>query len=201
MTVNTRWYTMDNKLGVNLNTVITSVTISANPAQPEYPGVPHNLGDRVQGNDGSEWCFVRASATVSAFNAIAIGREYTVESLTTTHISSAQFTYGVAQFQTVGGASVGAATGGVANAGDFFWALVKANAGGAKVNIVTDSSAAPGAGLWVSGTAGRLIATSVTNMRMNGWQAVATASGTAGEVAMFSYALPGLLVSAQPVSV
>lgn len=213
MTINTSWYTMDNKLGVNLNTVITSVTITANPTQPEYPGVSHNLGDRVQGNDGSEWMLVVASATVSAFNMVAIGNLNAATNVTTALMASGLYVMGVAQFQTRNGVTSGNASGGVANTGDFFWALIKANSG-ARFNITASATITPGAALYVSGsTPGYITASAGTSAspgggRINGLMYVGTVSidassstaPTAIECAMFGYMLPAVLVSAEAVS-
>jgi hypothetical protein len=212
MAINVNWYVMDGKLGVNLNKVVTSVTVTSNPSQPEYPGIPHNLGDRVQGNNGSEWMFVQASATVTAFNMVQIGRGFKAQNLVyaTAASLSALFVYGVAQFQLYGSASVGAAVGGVANAGDFFWALMKAN-GGARVNLSSSVSVAPGAALYMHATIPGFLTTSVTAsngiVEVVGIVPQASASGAdtgvpgAMEVAMFTYPFPGGIVSVPAATV
>lgn len=208
MAILTNWYTMDNKLGVNLNKVISSVTITSNPSQPEYPGIPHNLGDRVQGNNGSEWMFVQASATVSCFNLVQIGVGFKAENLVIASANSASlaYVYGVAEFQVRGSVTVGNANGGVCNAGDFFWALMKAN-GGVRVNLSSSISAAIGSRLYVqtSGTPG-WVTTSATLNRFIGMVAQASAVGAdngvpaALEVAFFTYPFPGTAVSVPAVS-
>lgn len=208
MAITTNWYVMDNKAGVNLNKVVTSVTITSNPSQPEYPGVPHNLGDRVQGNNGSEWMFVQASVTVTAFNLCKVGRGFMVNNLSASAATSATygFVYGVAQFQLVGSASVGAAVGGVANAGDFFWLLMKAN-GGVRFNLVSSVSAASTSKFYLSeGNPGQVTTSATLNLAV-GIVAQASASGAdngvpgALEGAFFTYPFPGTLVSLQAVSV
>jgi hypothetical protein len=198
MAVNTSWYVMDNKIGVNLNKVVTSVTLTSNPTQPEYPGLPHNLGDRVQGNDGSEWLFVLASATVSAFNVVAIDANNRCANLTTALFASGVYTFGIAEFQTLNGVSVGAANGGVANAGDAFWALMKA-ANGAKVNLVTSVSGAAGTGLFVGSEPGRLTTTGSAS-RLVGIQNAVSVQGTVTEAVFPSYILPSVQIMASAAS-
>jgi hypothetical protein len=178
---------------VDLNNPVTSVSIGANPLVPEYPMPPANLGDRAQGTGDSEWMFVQASATVSAFNIIAIDAAGKCANLTSTLLASGLYAIGIAEFQPAGGVTVGNANGGVANAGDFFWALLKA-ANGARLNVATDQSITTGSALYISTTAGRVTSvgnTSLSLSRLNGLLVVATATGTAGEVAMFNYIFPG----------
>lgn len=208
MAITTNWYVMDNKLGVNLNRVVSSVTITANPSQPEYPGVPFALGERVQGNNGSEWMFVQASTTVSAFNVVQIGIGFKAENIVIASANSASgiFTYGIAEFQIRGSVTVGNANGGVCNAGDFFWALIKAN-GGVRVNLASSVSVAANTRLYVqtSGTPG-WVTTSATLNRAIGLVVQASASGAdngvpgAMECALFTYLFPGTLVSVPAVS-
>lgn len=202
MTITTRFYVMDAKLGVDLNKVITSVTATSSPSQPEYPGVPHNLGDRVQGNNGSEWMFVQASATVSAFNAVQIGVGFKAANwvFVTVSNTSAQYVYGIAEFQPRGGVTVGNANGGVANAGEFFWALMKAN-GGVRVNLTSSVSVAPGAKLYNSPSTPGWLTTSATLAQVVGPVVQASVAGAdngvpaAMEIALFTYPFPGAIVS------
>lgn len=199
MTVNTSWYVMGNKLGVNLNKVVASVTITANPAQPEYPGVPHNLGDMVQGNDGSEWMFVQASTTVTTYNVVGIDKNLKANNMTISFATNtlAAHSYGVAQMKPYGGVSVGAANGGVINPGEFFWALMKANAG-ARINLAAALSVDGPSALYI-GTAGVLASSG--SCRMNGVEAVGSVGGSAAaEVVFFSYMMPAFIVSASAVS-
>lgn len=212
MTINSVWYTMDNKAGVDLNNIITSVDSSTAP-NPAFPAAPHNLGDRVQGNDGSEWLFVQASATVSAFNMVAIDRNFKVANLTPTLIASNSYAYGIAQFQTIGGVTSGNASGGVANAADFFWALIKC-AMNARVNCTVSATVGFGAALYVSqNTPGYVTASAPTSAspaggRLNGMMftgglsidAASATTPTALEIGMFGYAMPGVLVSANAIS-
>lgn len=152
MTIVSNWYTMDNKLGVNLNAVLSSVNVTGSAATNlDFPaiGILPKLGDRVQGNNGSEWVFVQAGVTVTAFNMLAISPGFSAQALTKVLVLSNSYCYGVAEFQPVGSASVGAANGGVANTGEFFWALVRANAG---VRINATATLDPGADLYIQGT-------------------------------------------------
>lgn len=147
MTTLNTFYAMDNKEGVDLNYIQTSVTST----DPVVPGPRAKLGDRVQGNGGSEWLFVQASATVTAYNVIAIDAAFKAATLTETLMVSNQYVYGIAEFppnQLNTTVSIGNANGGVASPGDFFWAALKIAAGG-KINCAV--TAAKGAKLWVSG--------------------------------------------------
>lgn len=211
MTIRTNWFTMDNKAGVNLNVVISSVTVTNNPTQPEYPGLPHTLGDRVQGNNGSEWVFVRASATITCFNVVAIDSLYAATNMTSTLLASNLYAIGIAETQTIGGVTSGNANGGVIQANEFFWALVKV-VQGARVNATVSATISPGAALYLSGTSpGHVTSSAGTSAapgggRLNGLMAIssldsATTSipGTL-EIGMFSYIMPGVLVSAYPIS-
>ena len=133
----TVFYPMDGKEGVNLNLTVANVTATANT--PEYPAPPMKLGDRVQGNAGSEWLFVQASTTVTCYNVVAIDSGYNANPASVAMVASNAYTYGVAEFapnQNGAVVSIGNANGGVCNAGDFFWALMKSN-GGAQINALT----------------------------------------------------------------
>lgn len=208
MPICTNFYTMDNKAGVDLNNVFTSVDSTTAP-NPAVPAAPHNLGDRVQGNNGSEWWFVRASATVTAFNMVAISRTFRAINLTTALVASNLYCPGIAQFQPTGGVTQGNASGGVCNTDDFFWAMVKV-AQGARVNCTVSATMALGAALYVSGSApGHITASAETSAaiaggRLNGMMYTGTvsidaasATTTAIEVGMFGYIMPGTLVSAR----
>lgn len=211
MTIRTNWYTMDNKSGVNLNVAVTSVTVTNNPTQPEYPGPPHQLGDRVQGTNGSEWVFVKASATISCFNVVAIDSGYNAANMTTTLLASGLYHPAIAETQIVGSVTAGTAPGGVINPSDFFWAMTKV-VQGARVNANVSATISPGSRLYISGTdPGHVTALAPTSAtpgggRLNGMMAISSAdSSTVSapatlEIGMFSYIMPGVLVSAYPIS-
>lgn len=206
MAIRTNWYTSDSRLGVNLNRVITSVTLTNNPSQPEYPGPTFNLGDRVQGGNGSEWMLVQASATVSAFNMVQIGKGFQAQNIVYATAASLTsiFVYGIAQFAIRNNVTVGNANGGVCNAGDFFWALMKAN-GGVRVNLSSSVSVAPGAALYLHPTIPGWLTTTVTAsngiVEVIGFAVQSSCTGTddtvpgAMEVALFTYPFPGGIVS------
>jgi hypothetical protein len=195
---------MDNKLGVNLNVVSSFGPVSVSDsgdalAYPDPIGYMPKLGDRVQGNNGSEWMYVKAGLTVTAFNAVAINPNFSVQNLAASLITSNAYSYGVAQFQPVN-VSVGAAGGGVANAGEFFWALLKANSG---IRINATGTNSPGDGLYISMTnSGRVAGASSIGLiasggRLNGLMFLGsvsidaiTASSSASEFGMFSYIAP-----------
>lgn len=181
MTIITNWYTMDNKEGVNFNQVQTISTTS----NPDYPAPSAKLGDRVQGNNGSEWIFVQASATVTAQAAIAIAASsFRCEVLTSTHIASAAFSFGFAEFQST-----------VAAPSDYFWALLKAN-GGIAINCQTTTN--KGASLYVSSTTPGALSSLNTGDALNGiYLTISTSVTGTAEAFMFNYILPAtLLVSA-----
>jgi len=158
----TVFYPMDGKEGVNLNMTVANVTATANT--PEYPAPPMKLGDRVQGNAGSEWLFVQASTTVTCYMAVAIDSGYNANDATQAMITSNVYTYGVAEFppnQMGATVSIGNANGGVCNAGDFFWALLKSN-GGAQVNARSLANAG-GARIFIEVATPGVITTTASN--------------------------------------
>ena len=68
MIIISNFYTVDNQVGANLNTPQTINTTT----NPEYPAPNDSLGDICQGVNGSQWLFVQASTTVTAFNVVMI---------------------------------------------------------------------------------------------------------------------------------
>ncbi len=213
MTIVTNWYTVDNKAGVNLNTVTSvgggAVSVGASGDILSYPSTfqTPKLGDIVWGVNGSQWVFVQAGTTVTAFNACAISPGFSAQNWTAALATSNAYSYGVAEFQPVNGVSVGNATGGVANTGDFFWALVKANAG---VRINATGTLDPGADLYISGTAGRVAGSSsivsiagggrLDGLMFLGSVSIDGSSNVPGvqnaEFGMFSYIMPAVQVAA-----
>lgn len=211
MTIVTNWYTEDSKLGVNLNIVVSVGNLSTNASGDalSYPNTSYTpkLGDRVQGLNGSEWLYVKAGTTVTAFNECAISPGFSAQNLTAALIVSNQYTYGVAEFQPVNGVSVGAATGGVANTDEFFWALVKANAG---IRINATGTLNPGADLYLAGTAGRVAgSSSIVSIagggRLNGLMFIGSVSidgssnvpgNVNAEFGMFGYLMPAAQMAA-----
>lgn len=202
MAIITNWYTMDGKEGVDLNNVLPANQAGA-ASFPEYPRQPHALGDRVQGNGGSEWMFVIASATITAFNCIAITNSFSAIVASASVGNLLKFnTLALAQWQT---ATPGSATvnNGVANSGDFFWALIKANAG-VRVNVTASVSVAGGNPLYLSPTAnGQFTTSACASNRVNGLftpTSATSANDSAGsytitEVGMFMYMMPADAIS------
>ena len=179
MAVNHVWYTMDNKEGVDLNFVQSSVTITNDPS---VPGPRAKLGDRVQGNLGSEWVFCIASATITAYNCVAIGTSYAATNINSTIVASMMAFYGFAQFESS-----------VANTGDYFWALLKADSG---VALRASPSVQAGAFVFLSfnGNSGSFTS-STTSDAIMGVQVLASLSVSAdspGEARVFTYILPAL---------
>ena len=175
MTIITNYYTMDNKDGVDLNNVVATV----NASTPEYPGLNAKLGDQVQGNGGSVWLYVQASTTVTALNVVAIDSDFKANNITASIVASNRYTYGIALFNTT-----------LAEAGQTFWACLKV-AGGARINFA--STAAAGAKVYVSGTAGMLTTGATTTIpQMVGVAFTTTISGatTANEATLLSFMVP-----------
>lgn len=178
MAVTTNWYSMD-KEGVDLNYVQSSVTTTNDPS---IPGPRAKLGDRVQGINASEWVFCIASATVTQYNCIAINNSYAATNINSALIASNVYFYGFAQFQST-----------VANTGDYFWALLKADSG---VALRASPSFQANAFLFMSfnGNSGSFTS-SVTSNAIMGVQALASLSVSAdgpAEGRVFTYILPAL---------
>ena len=180
MTLITNWYSLDNKEGANLNVPYTSVDTSSAP-NPSVPAAPFALGERCQGNNDSEWMFVRATVTVTQYMAVAINNNgIVVGTLTSALVVSNAYSYGFAQFQTS-----------TCNAGDYFWALLKA-AGGIALNI-SPSATAQGL-LYISGTAGTFTSSVTADAMNNLWlvASIGTSASSPGEGAMRGYLMPAL---------
>ena len=137
---------------------------------------------------------------------MAINSSYNATNATTALVVSNAYIFGFAEFIPTGGVTQGNANGGVANTGDFFWAMLKC-AQGARANITTSATTSPGAALYVSGSVPGFITVSADTSaapgsgRLNGLvftgASLDTATGTTSiEVGMFSYVMPGVLVSA-----
>lgn len=211
MTIVTNWICLSNKAGINLN-IVTSTGVPSVGASGDvlaYPSTTEQpkLGDTVKGTNNSEWMYVQAGVTVTAFNECAISPGFSAQNLTAALIVSNAYSYGVAEFQPVNNVSVGNANGGVANTGDFFWALIRANAG---VRINATGTLDPGADLYIAGTAGRIagsssIAAIASGGRLNGLMFLGSVSidGSSNvpgvqnaEFGMFGYIMPAAQVAA-----
>ena len=206
MAIRTSWMQKDNKEGIDLNNVVVTVDSST----PEYPGAPFELGERVQGSNGSEWLFCIASATVTAFNMVAINKNFGAVNITTAVQASNIYTFGFVQCQGL------VSTDGSLNnvqPGQRFWAMMKV-AQGARCNINASISVAVGAKLYVDGTTPGFLTTSTTTsnsatLQIVGLFIAASATNgasvgqafTVGEMGMYSYPYPAVLVSAQAASV
>lgn len=208
MTILTSWFTMDNKDGVDLNNIQATIDTTVSP---EYPAAPMNLGDRVQGKNGSEWLYCIASATVTAFNMVCINKNFGAQNITTALQASGIYTFGFMQVQ--GLVSTDGTSLNNIQPGQRFWALMKC-AQGARCNINASISVALGAKLYVSGDTPGFLTTSTTTSNTSTLQIVglfiaASATNgaslgngyTIGEMGMYSYPYPAVLVSAQAASV
>jgi hypothetical protein len=153
----TKWYTMDNKEGVDLN-VPQTISVTTNP---ELPTARLALGETVLGNNGSRWLFVQASSTVTANNLVAIDVNFAANDLSASLAASLKYTIGIAQFQAS-----------VANAGDYFWACLEAK-GGAAVNCVNGYTA-PGVVMYVCATLPGVLMTSASAALVHGIYANST---------------------------
>jgi hypothetical protein len=150
-TIITNFYTVDNQIGANLNQPQT-ISVTTNP---EIPGPNSVLGDICQGIGGSQWVFVKASTTVTALNVVKIDESFNANNCdwSTANGVSNMKTLGLAEFQAS-----------VANAGDYFWAMV-AGRGGALVNVL--STAAAQATLYISSSAPGVVTTTVNSTATN----------------------------------
>lgn len=154
--IKTFWYATDNKEGVNLNTPITSVGDFTSLSQElSIPLVPFALGERVQGQNGSEWIFVQATVTVTAYNLVAIDANFKARNCTDAIMASNLYSFGVAEFQaSVANGSTG---------GDYFWACTMQRGGGL-ISAAASSSCLRGTLLYLLGTlaGGGQVTTSVS---------------------------------------
>src|ERR1700722_13315024 len=134
MAIITNFYSVDSKIAPDMNNPQT-ISVTTNP---EIPAARLNVGDMCQGIGGSQWCFVKASTTVTALNVVMIDEGFNANhcSFSQANGVSLQKTLGLAEFQVS-----------VANAGDYFWAML-AGRGGALVNV--QSTAAYNAQLYFS---------------------------------------------------
>lgn len=151
MAIITNFYTVDNQIGANLNTPQT-INTTTNPEVPAPNDIP---GDICQGIGGSQWLFVKASTTVTAFNVVLIDESFNANNcnLTVATGASNQKTVGIAEFQAS-----------VANAGDYFWAQI-AGRGGSQVNV--QATAAAGAQLYISSSAPGCVTTTASSSASN----------------------------------
>jgi hypothetical protein len=169
MAIINNFYTVDNQIGANLNTPQTINTTT----NPEVPGPNDVLGDICQGIGGSQWMFVKASTTVTAFNVVMIDNLFNANNVNFQDTSGASTfslskTLGLAEFQTS-----------VANAGDYFWAQL-AGRGGSAVNVL--STAAANAQLYISSSSPGSLTTTIASSVSN--------------VAVFNAAIPSALTGA-----
>jgi hypothetical protein len=152
MPIITNFYSVDNQIAVDFNNPQT-ISVTTNP---EIPAPRSVLGDICQGIGGSQWIFVKASTTVTALNVVYIDEAFNANNcnLSTANGTSLQKTIGLAEFQVS-----------VANAGDYFWAML-AGRGGALVNV--QGTAAAGAQLYISASTPGAVTTAVSSSATNG---------------------------------
>lgn len=141
-------------------------TYTINTSTPEYPGPPFELGQNVAGNDGSSWIFLRASTTISQYDAVGI--------------DPATF-YGNPLSSTMAAAGYAIAWPQVAvNASDYFWAALQGRGGG-YFSIRVASSCAAGVALYTTTTAGVLDdSATATQVLIEGVVIVTTQASTTG---------------------
>jgi hypothetical protein len=156
MALVTSFFAVDPRSGINLNSTQTINTTT----NPEYPAPNLAVGDICQGVDGSQWVFVKASTTVTAFNVVMIDNGFNANNCSFSQANgvSLQKTLGLAEFQT------GVGSPAVANAGDYFWAQI-AGRGGSAVNVL--STAAANAQLYISSSSPGSVTTTVASSATN----------------------------------
>jgi len=173
------WKVLDGREGVDLNNPLASVSFGTNPYPVDTPGPPANLGDRVQAMNDSEWVFVKASTTVTQYNAIAIDASFAANNLNISLATSNTYMYGLALFNAT-----------LVNTGDYFWAAVRCGAGG-RANFI--GTAVAGAKVYVTANAGILTtsvpATNTPQLQGLAFAITGAASATPNEVIMSGYAV------------
>jgi hypothetical protein len=147
MAIITNFYSVDNQIAADLNNPQTSST-----STPDVPGPRNVAGDICQGIGGSQWVFVKASTTVTAFNVVEIDEAFNANNVNFSDVTlgsviTLQKTLALAEFQVS-----------VANAGDYFWAML-AGRGGALVNV--QSTAAANTQLYISSSVPGSLTTTV----------------------------------------
>lgn len=156
--------------GVDFTGVYTPYTTSS--GTPEYPGLPFQVGTRVNGGNAGQWIFVTAATSITANDIVVIS---TMSSFATSALSNTTAKGFL-------GKLVGKA-GGTATSGQGFWVQVAGYA--AAVNAATSSAA--NTVLSSTSTAGRIGGASAGNSaKVTGLTLVATAaSNTAAAVLNF----------------
>ena len=153
--LNRNWYVTDPKAGVDLNSTET-ISVTTNP---EVPGPRQAIGTRVQGNNDSVWMFVKASATVTAGNLVAIDAAGNAADASEALLASLAYTIGAAQFGP--GGIFSTLTQSVAAPGDYFWAALEAS-GGLQIN--STGSTLRATQLYISGSIPGTVTTSVSTV-------------------------------------
>ena len=138
MALVTSFFAVDPRSGINLNSTQTINTTT----NPEYPAPNFAVGDICQGVDGSQWVFVKASTTVTAFNVVMIDNGFNANNCSFSQANgvSLQKTLGLAEFQTAG-------------------------RGGSAVNVL--STAAANAQLYISSSSPGSVTTTVASSATN----------------------------------
>lgn len=164
------FFSTQNTEGVD---VLQTYTITSQT--PEYPGPPFELGQQVQGNDGSAWIFLKASTTITQYDAVGIDTSFNGNPLSST-MAAAGYAIGWAQ--------------NAVNGGDYFWAAMQGRGGG-HFSIRVASSCAAGVALYTTTTAGVLDdSATATQVLIEGVVIVTTqasTTGLAGALAIATY--------------
>lgn len=169
MALVSNFFAVDPVSGVNLNAPQTINTTT----NPEIPAPNFAVGDIKLGTDGSQWLFVKASTTVTAFNVVEIDNSFNANNVNFSDATGASTftlskTLALAEFQVS-----------VASPGDYFWAQL-AGRGGSAVNV--QSTAAANTQLYLSSS----VPGSVTT----------TVNSTVSNAILYNAAIPSALTSA-----
>lgn len=144
-------FATDGRLGVDLMSTHTAAK--------------HRLGDRVSGNNDSEWVYVLGSGTITQYFAVGVEASGTASPLTS---ADARL-----------GATIGIAQVAIAS-GSYGWVATK----GRSLRVATTAAVAVGASLFTTATAGRVDdAGASTQTQIGGLYLIATASGTSASSA------------------
>lgn len=160
-----------NVLGVDVTSVYVSTAQSINP---ELSPQQFALGQMISAQNGGEFVFVQASASITGNDFVAITLAFQANSMTSTNAQTAGMTIGVAPTTTVG-----------VLAGQFFWAQTRGKAVVANLG----SASATGVILYTTAVAGVLSSVTGSNssIAIGGVICVASNSSltaTAGTVVM-----------------
>lgn len=134
--------------GINLALTYTAYDQTAaisSTNSPDNPGPPFALGTHALGSDGSEYVFVKASAAIAQYAAVAIPQTFLVTVLTLANVQALS-PYGFAQVALA--------------SGEYGWVCIRGNG----IGVLAKLSSLANRPVYISNTSpGRVTTTSVRN--------------------------------------